>query len=722
MKIIASAKFSPLVVLTGIAAFFSLFFLQIIRGIGGVWDWNTPLTSADLVRSFTNQLWAWQPYNLGTPISYNSDYYYRAFTGFTGYLRILPEHLLYAILTVSCTAICFGGWLIMRRTMSGWPALFLAFGLVINTAITYKILAGHTYYLISFALFVLLYGFLTGRYRGGVSQNIFIGMICAFIGVQIQFFIFTAVMLMLVLWQRRKQIRMGLSLVIIPVLVVLINAPWLISFFSGATSLGAIAAVAQQQSFDNIGLGSFTGVLRGTYTIATSLDRLIPSYAQILQIAVTGALYFVIGWYGFRRISKNHQEAGSEVTTVNIWLIALCTIGALGTATVFNIPLLKEIFRETGHFAPVLVFSLLISFAALFPRIPSFIKNTLVSGIVLITALSAVFMSQIMPRIDFADLRNAYQPFTGLNPGSTDAPYRVAGYPSANQLRYDFTRSTNASDGFPTSNASWDSFGRFGIRENFEESPNAFYGLMGGPTHALNKYNDVSGFAERNIRFITDYTAFSQTVLDRFIEEKRYGYDLMAVQAIPGKLAEIAQTKPDELRAVSTDIYEVLQASPRIPLSGGYFSQVSPTLYVLKVPAKTSEISLISTYSPGWKLVKLDDAPLIAMLDQCNNSVTLNQETVFCPSTVAFGPMTESALYQAASLPGEQIKTSIGTNTWKLVDRTTNADGFSRYALVFQPHAAMITANQVAIATICLCLIVLTISILGKFIRRHRRP
>jgi hypothetical protein len=183
-------------VLVSYIIFFSIILMRTINGVGQYWDWSFPFFKDQIPNYFSKASVSWTIDAQGSPLSYSTDYFFRFVVSRFSFIN--PEHLLYGMLVIMLAFSAFGVYLItVKKSKNIIVSILIGLISILNPAIFYKLIAGHLDYLFSYCIFIWLIYFLFNVFRKKTKHYAILGIILALIGTQIQFFIMSAIVVVL---------------------------------------------------------------------------------------------------------------------------------------------------------------------------------------------------------------------------------------------------------------------------------------------------------------------------------------------------------------------------------------------------------------------------------------------------------------------------------------------------------------------------------------------
>ncbi len=610
--------------------------------MGNYWDWTIPYFSNHTANYFQNQSLSWlSSVDLGHPLGYISGLYFNYLVSLNTYLK--PEHW-FSILFILIFGLSFIFLnKILKVQVDRWLALLLALAAIFNPAIFYKLLAGHLGYLVSFPIFIYLIYFVLCKLENNFKSYLILGLILAFVGVEIQFFIIAAIFLMIFfLFTREKFSLKYLGLLIL--VPFLINLPWLSNFLVGANSVGASSSGATVMLFNDAAFCSLKRIFFMIFAPATDIQfvysRIVLAYFGIFS-AMT-ALSIILYYFFINRSPKSQVRSPVNVLVANLVVFTLLGTGYFQK---IPIPILKTfypMFRESGHFAPVIILFEILVLALTLPAILNRIRNphlltrpalgsggvnlltySLTAYLLIFIGINAYTFYKYLPRVDFAAAREQFQPFENF--GATDnSTYRVLSYPFWEQ--YGFINQPDLiKDGKLLNNSGWDSFVNLSGKDSISNYQAGGQSIDDTLQYRLLTTGNLTELEQKNVKYIYDLSGIYTSNWDIYTSADTYNNDLSLIKNDPNFIAKLIAANPGKITKVAKNIYKLNYFLPRIyaqstVLSPQYsaklqasFTKINSTEYKISVKnlSSTAELNYLENFHPGWKLY-LGDYKLLA--------------------------------------------------------------------------------------------------------------
>lgn len=530
--------------------FFAILLSHALWGVGQYWDWTFPYFADQIGNFFTRSALSWTEVAGGSSLGYSSDYFLRfVISLFKG---VTPEVVLFVVLLATFTTGAMGVYALARRHTKPVVAFLLGVAAFVNPTIFYKFTAGHVDYLVSYVLLIYLAYFLLYRFRPTMRSAVVVAFMLAIIGIQIQFLAIAAALIALYFFFRPEQWRWRFLLMLVA-LPILVNMVWLSNFIFGGANVASVSGEATKASFRATSNSDYLDIFSFSFSKATLISRFYSVYELLLY-----GLLFVLMVVALLRTKRKQIE--------DVWLLTFLLVLlflATGLFQLINLgPLttLYPMFREVGHFAPLIVLVMIILIARLLPR--GITKAMIVAWLVIVIAISFVKYQTNTQSISFAAARQMFSEFKkfGDTHGSYDA--RVLAYPFFDQ--YAFTAlPIQFQDNLPLRNSGHDSFAAYSSQQFVKNAvkPQDFKASV---QYRLLQSMDVDVLKPYNVHYIYDFSGIYESYYERYVPPSTYDGDISWIKNDPDFLNQLLQANPEKLRRVSAHILEVTDYSPRI--------------------------------------------------------------------------------------------------------------------------------------------------------------
>jgi hypothetical protein len=342
---------------------------------------------------------------------------------------------------------------------------------------------------------------------------------------------------------------------------VLVNSVWLSNFIFGASDLSTISAEATRASFKALNSTSLANIFSGFFSNAT----LISKYYSHLELLLTSAIIFT----GIASFAILKHKA--RIHIMMVILLAILIFLATGLFQSIQIPIISKIypmFREVGHFAPVIILVSILMSAMSLPKkyLPIFVVLCMAA----ISVSSYKFITYANA-ISFSDMRNRFSEFEKLSPkvNTSPTPGRVLAYPFFDQYSI-FGYDTRANGVFPLSNSGHDSYLAYSKFDSVKSavSPSDFKNSI--QNRFLKSY-DVDLLQPYDIKYIFDFSEIYESNYNLFVPNTTYDSDLSLIKNDPDFMQKILTKNGDKVRQISDNVIEVRDRTSRVEISSDLY-------------------------------------------------------------------------------------------------------------------------------------------------------
>lgn len=668
-----------------------------IQGIGNYWDWGFTYFSDYVPNIFLNAGKSWIDASYGSPLNYSSDYYFRLLVYILSFLNLNPEILLYLILLFSLTLTSFGVYLILRnRKLNPSYSFLMGLAASINSAILYKFFAGHIGYIVSIPIFVFIVYFLMCKYSKNAYSSLVLGLLLGFSGVQIQFFIISAVFLLVYFLFHREKFSLR-YIIITLALALLINLPWLSNFLVGAASITEFGQKANTNKFSELFRSDYVSIFKQSFSKATLLEHLYGvKYFAILFLLPVGLFLAAI----FGRKNKDF----AFLLSLNIIFIFLLT----GKFHFFAFPIISRLYpmvREISHFAPPLVlFEILAAGILLLSRMKSFwvgmLSHALLIVFLLVNTL-AFYQYLKLPKPNFNEVRKEFADYKKFYDGHpTD---RIMTYPFFGQYSFNKVEKVfSYRSGFPylVNNSGWDNFTNYSNIETINNSL-SYDEFEDSVQNRFSVTKNLNLLKEKGVRYIADYSQIYESNYERYIPKTAYGNDLSRIKNDSNFFKVLLEQNPESLKKVeSAEIYEILDSPKKVFLTNNtdsqvYFKKVSPAQYEIKIDGVSpqSRLVLLNNFHKGWSVYVSDK-------DNFGNCSLIHQNE--CEADQKYLNKKEISLFSKKNIELSHTKYNGWANQWDMKELSQQQNQTMYLTVYFQPQSFFLIAQLISLASIFL--------------------
>lgn len=667
------------------------------HGIGNFWDWSFPYFSDQLKNLSWQNFFSWSGSNLGMPLGYQTDYFFRFLETGLGWIRIPAEYSLFIIICSSLATTAFGIFLIVSKTLKKglfWPIIIGAVT-TINSAILYKLVAGHLGYLVSLPVFVFLVYYVLFKFKTNFRSGVTLGLLLALCGTQIQFFVFTALFLIVYFIFNRDKLRL-ITLAPLVLLPILINLPWLTNYLFGVNNFSKVTSQAAAGAFNDLSTASLPYIVALIFSKATFIKYFFP------KIAFGYFALFSLGTYALLIYSLVKKKL-----TKQSWLLVVLAIIFTVLNTGFfnrNGLLFSPMLREVGHFSPLVIMFLAITLAAVLPENRIF-KKIIYGYLLIFIILSGYTINRYLPTTDYVAARSDFQVFEKFNQANPNSS-RVLTYPFFGQ--YSFNRQPiTIIKNQPVDNTGHDNFSLYANLDIINQYPNNVMDLKTTPQYKFLQNYDLNIWRDLGVRYIYDYSKIYQSNFNNYAPAEVYDNNLNIIKSDPNFITKIEQANPGQLTKVADGIYEIENSLPKIFADQGelVFQKINPTAYRIHLSGITTQTQLtfMENYHPGWKLINAPEN--ISTLDSsCSQAGIWNSpKVVECQPTSG---ILSGAEFKTNQVVGEDSHQTVRdfANGW-----TINPDegGSLDLILYFTPQDELLVSEIISYLMIIVAVVYL---------------
>lgn len=653
---------------TWLLGIYLILFVGFLPGVGNNWDWIVPYFGSSYQAIIESLSSAWAPKGLGEPVSYASGApYWFVFQLFLA-LGVPPEVVIYLVLVGLFSLGSYLVYLTWKDALGGRIlGLIVGLAAMLNPAIFYKLLAGHLLYLVAFVAFLGLVYYLLRRYNDSLHSALTVGLIFALSGIQTQFFVFSALILIWFFILYRPRIRL-IGLLAIVGLPILLHAFWLVNFISGSVSLETVSGAAKADSFSTLMRSSWKELVTLSFSPATFIRNFYSPPILVFSALLYPALF--VGLASRRQLSRDQWFV--------LGMLVVSLVVASGTFHRVPIPYLQSLYpmlREVGHAAPLVTLFLLILVASIWSVFGVF-RYLAKAYLTIFILISATIYMLHVPKVDYSKVRLLFDNFQQFN-SFDNSTYRALTYPFFNQYSIRGTE-TKIRGGTPMSNSGWDNFTIFSGKDYIDNalSPSELKSSL--QYQFLQDYN-VKTLKPYNIRYIYDYSDIYQSNADRFMAAEAYNNDLSLIKNDPNFFQKIINKNPGDVRLVAPNILEIINFSPRISGEGVSFKKINETRYEIRIDndQPVTSLQFLSNFHSGWKVYESDGSRFKCDAYSGNECVT-NKKSLFTGDELGFfrkQPIAEES---------HEALTPVG-NSWTI---TSNGNGQPRFiTLYYRPQS-----------------------------------
>ncbi|MGF7229543.1 MAG: carbohydrate binding domain-containing protein [Candidatus Saccharibacteria bacterium] len=626
-------------------ATFAVFFLKIAGGVGQYWDWSFPIFRGQIGNLFARSDMSWTSGQMGSPLGYVSDYFVRLVVSMIRFLQ--PETLLYGLIVLLFAVSAYGVYKIVRPRTNRWIAVLLGFVALVNPTMFYKYTAGHFDYFVSYAVFIYLIYYLFYKFKPDLRSAVVVGLFFAFVGAQIQFFAFTAILLALYFVINRKQWQLR-YVAVVAGLPIAVNLIWLANFADRAASVASISGTATKGAFATTSSTDFLNVFNFRFSTATLISRFFGTHQLLIYTALLSLAVAL-----FARTWRKQKDANALLLLGLIVVMAFLGTGLFQRANLGPITTLYPMFREVGHFAPIMVLGIVLMVGWLLPKRMQFLSDGfyLASAAVIMLVSLGIAGSKFQAhpqKVDFAGLRrqlNEFQQFGNAHPANN---YRVLEYPFFDQYSLQAQGAQSPEAGLPSSNTGHDSYSAFSNQQFVKTAvkPQDFQTSL---QYQLLETKNVDILKPYNIRYLYDFTSVYQSNYDRYVPTLTYNNDLSLIKNNKDFFNQLLAANPGKLKRVSPHILEITHYGSRLTADSNLFAFNS-------VAAAQSALAFVQGLAPnGQAYYATDTKPqpnatsVVPAFNEGSGNYGASNQTTLSQAVHVNGATSKTTLYASAA-------------------------------------------------------------------------
>ncbi len=525
-----------------------LVFYPIRNGFGQYWDSTFPYFKDHIKNIFLNKNYSWIELNFGQPLDYSTDYILRFFLSLFNFVN--PETFRYCLYVLLFSLSSLGVFLITNKKLTVKWSFLLGLVALINPAIFYKFISGHLNYLLSYLIFIYLTYYLLFKFNKNFKSAIVVGLLLSFIGAQIQFFVIGFLFIVLFFCFNKNKFNLN-YFVIICLLPFLINLIWLSNFILGANEISKVSRSAAKGSFIDLQEMDFINIFNLSFSKATLISRFYE----------TQYLYFfiILFLFLFLFLLKNKiKDKISGLFFVYLMILMILSTGIYFSFQIWPINILYPMFREVGHFAPLIILLLILSISAIAKK--GKIKNIFFYFIIIFFIINLTQFHKYPNTISFSYMRQQFNSFEENNT-KDDSAYRILPYPFFGQ--YSISNiNTKRIDGFLLNNTGFDSFMSFAGKD-FANKP-TLPNFKSSIQYRLLKTYDLEILKPYNIKYIYNFSDIYESNIEKYIPAHIYDNDLSLIKNDKDFFDKLIEKNPGKLEKIDENILYINDYVPRI--------------------------------------------------------------------------------------------------------------------------------------------------------------
>jgi len=526
-----------------------IIFFPIFNGVGQYWDGSFPYFDSQLKNYFDLRSESWvSANNFGEPLGYSSDYYLRFLLS---RLPFLPEHVLFIFFLVTFTSGSFGIYLLLKNKnkILGFMCALAGF---LNPAIFYKYFAGHLNYIFSYAVFIFFVYFLSNHFKKTFYSYVLLGLILALVGAQIQFFIFAGLVLSVYFIFNFRQFKFNYFLAAL-ILIVMINLVWLSNFIIGAMDFSEIGQAAGKVSFKDAMQINYLNIFNFSFSKASLIFRSYVNWELIFFMIISLSFLLMLA------LNKNKERMNLFFLSCLILLMFLST-GLFHALPIWPFDTLYPMFREVGHFAPLIILFLIICLNQL--TFNNFFKYLMFISLTIFLFINLHKFIDYSHALNYDEIRSKFKEFNDFAENNK-IHGKIMTYPFYGEYGFKGMETRTADDSFRLSNTGFDSYALFtGL--NYINNVMPPYKVKDSLQYQLYKNKNLNELNKHDIGYIFDFSGIYESYYEKYVPAEIYGNDLSVIKNDQDFFKNLLKNNPGFISQLSDNIYKLEKPSPEI--------------------------------------------------------------------------------------------------------------------------------------------------------------
>ncbi len=583
---------------------FVLLFIPIWHGEGQYWDNSFPFFSDQLGNYFSLHSYTWSSLdNFGTPLSYNSDYWFRFVISRFSFFE--PEHVLYFFYVLSFTVSSFFTYLLFPKNHK-ITGFLIGVGVVINSAIFYNFFAGFFDYICSYLFFIILIYFLLKKFTGSLRDYVLIGVLIGLGGMELQFYVIDVLVVIMYLIVNRKLASIKGCITSLA-LIGLLNLVWLSNFLVGASSLSSTGLSASMVAFSGAMITQPLNIFDFSFSQATQIYR---TYSFVNPILFLSFFALVFIFLYIKILKKEQLDKNIIFFIISFLIFIFLDTGYFNTLQIWPIDIFYPVFRESGHFAALIVFFFLSIFGYLLISMPRSLKVIGYLVLVIFLVINIYPYETENHAFSYSMARSEFQPYKEFIDNNVQDGGIVV-YPFWEQYAFTSIPIKFSTNQYPLNNTGWDSFTPYAGVDFLNDNVQPYQGPDSIQLQLLQNYN-VTTLQKMGITYIFDLSNIYESYWDVYVPPSSYDDNLSYVKNNPAFVSKIISTNGNNVTKINDQIIKINNPAPLI--SGNSlisYQKINNTKYVITLNpnATTTGLSFLQNYHPDWKLYETSNTP-----------------------------------------------------------------------------------------------------------------
>lgn len=527
--------------------FYLILFIPRINGAGQYWDATFPFFKTNINNFFTYQSYSWIP-STGEPLGYTSDYFFRFFLSRITFMQ--PEHLLYITYVILFSLGSYGFFLIISKNASRFSAILIGLVLMISPAIYYNLIAGYIAYLVSFVIFIYFLHYLFYKFNDSSNSYFVIGIFLAFIGIAIQFFVFAYLVLCIffAFWPKKFKFKLSPIIFFMPLLT---NAVWISNILDGGVSLTGLSSTAAKEGFTASMFTSYSQIFNFSFAHATLIERLYPiQWIYVFPVFVS----ILLGMAAYAK-----RERMYLFILVNFIIFVFLGTGFFQTIHIPILSVFYPMFRESGHFAPVITLFLLLFWIDIHSCIWRRTTQVMMIFFIFINIFQFTFYAQ---PINFQSIRNKFAEFQSYISHQNKGNH-ILTYPFFGQYGFLDVATNYDESSFRLNNTGHDSYLMYSGLAYINNDLRLSKFNSSLQYELLNTF-DLRRLAQLNIHSLFDFSNIYESYYNKYVPAETYDNDISLIKTNQKFFSTLSKKNPNLIKQISPHIYEIPNSAPYI--------------------------------------------------------------------------------------------------------------------------------------------------------------
>ncbi|MCK5320109.1 hypothetical protein KAJ61_01835, partial [Candidatus Parcubacteria bacterium] len=315
--------------------------------------------------------------------------------------------------------------------------------------------------------------------------------------------------------------------------------------------MSEVSGAAAKVSFADSQKMDFLNVFNLSFSKATLIDR----FYQI-QYLYFFTVFFIF-LFLFLLKNKIKDKIASFFFTCLMILMILST-GIYFSFQIWPIKILYPMFREVGHFAPLIILLLIFSISTVIKK--GKMKTVFFYFIIIFFVINLIQFYKYPHAINFSHVRSQFNDFEKNNK-EDNSVYRILYYPFFGQYSISDVN-VKTDNGFLLNNTGYDSFIKFSGKD-FAHNPTAS-NFKNSIQYKLLKTYDIENLRKYNIKYIYDFSDIYESNYEKYVPSHVYDNNLSLIKNDKDFFNKLIKNNPGQLERINENILRVKDYAPRI--------------------------------------------------------------------------------------------------------------------------------------------------------------